>query len=542
MKQVIYKIPGILDSEERIQLITILSTHGSAPQVPGSTALFSKGRLMAGTLGGGVLEGDAMQRAERTPEEGASCIYSYELNSDIDSREGAICGGSALLLLDAEPAGSKDTFIQMDRDLRQGKGGVLVARILGSHPVEIQRAWFKENGKIPAGWESFAKQFDKQLAKDEVHYQEIATEEFIFLQPLKPLEELIIAGAGHIGKALCHMASLLDFRVTVIDPREEYANPEQLPDAGRILVNPVGDTMTKLSLTDRTYIVIVTRGHQDDAAALRACVSSDIPYIGMIGSRRKVKLMREEFIKQSWATAKQFDRVHAPVGLEINSNTVQEIALSIAAQLVQVRNREGKDLRVQAVILAAGESLRMGKPKMLLPFGDGNMIENVVGCSISSLNEKTTVVLGANAGPIEESIGNSQVEIVQNENYRKGMLSSLQCGLKSLSGPIDGMMVLLGDQPLMDTETLNRLILAFRRSTRGIFIATYQGKRGHPVLISRKFFNEILNMSDQRNLRDFIAQYPEEIEEVESDQPGVLKDIDTEQEYQEELNNLTKRV
>ena len=339
MKRVVYKIPEILDSEKGVILITLLSTRGSAPQIPGSTALFSEGRLMEGTLGGGVMEGDATQRSAQAQKERASSVYTYDLNAEIDDAVGAICGGSALVLLDAEPIRSRKTFKEMDHSLRQGRRGVLATRITGKDQVEIQRAWVEENGEIPAGWESHKEQFRSLWAKATEHYQEISSEEHMFFQSIAPLEDLIVVGAGHIGKALCHLASLLDFRVTLIDSRAEYANADQVPDADRILVEPVEEAMARLSLTDRSYVVIVSRGHRDDTAALRACIDSDIPYIGMIGSRRKIKLMREEFLQRSWATATQFDRIHAPVGLDIHSRTVQEISLSIAAQLVQVRNR-----------------------------------------------------------------------------------------------------------------------------------------------------------------------------------------------------------
>ena len=339
MKRVVYKISETLDSEKGVTLITLLSTRGSAPQVPGSTALFSEGRLSSGTLGGGVMEGDATQRAGQALKDRAASVYTYELNADIDDAVGAICGGSALVLLDAEPILSRKTFLEMDHSLRQGRRGVLATRITGTDQVEIERAWVEEKGEIPVGWESFEEQFQSLQAKATELYQEVSPEEHVFFQSLTPLEDLIVVGAGHIGKALCHLASLLDFRVTIVDSRAEYANTDQVPEAERILVEPVGEAMARLSFTDRSYVVIVSRGHRDDAAALRACIASDIPYIGMIGSRRKIKLMREEFLQRSWATATQFDRIHAPVGLDIHSRSVQEIALSIAAQLVQVRNQ-----------------------------------------------------------------------------------------------------------------------------------------------------------------------------------------------------------
>jgi len=122
------------------------------------------------------------------------------------------------------------------------------------------------------------------------------------------------------------------------------------------------------------------------------------------------------------------------------------------------------------------------------------------------------------------------------------MLSSVQCGLKHLPGKADAMMVLLGDQPLVDAGTINRLLRAYRRSARDILIATYQGRRGHPVLISRKYFDEILALAPEKSLRDLLSRHAGDIDEVESGQPGVLIDIDTKEEYQEEIHKLKQRI
>ena len=158
------------------------------------------------------------------------------------------------------------------------------------------------------------------------------------MESVFPLPQLVIAGAGHIGKALSHLGNMLGFEVTVIDDRPEYANSENLPDASCIIVKDIGEAMQEIRKNDDTYVVIVTRGHKDDAAALRPCIGSALAYTGMIGSRKKIAAMRENFIEKGWATSEQWDTIYAPVGLDIKSQTVEEIAVSIAAQLVLVRN------------------------------------------------------------------------------------------------------------------------------------------------------------------------------------------------------------
>lgn len=158
------------------------------------------------------------------------------------------------------------------------------------------------------------------------------------LETVFPPAHLVIAVAGHIGKALSHIGKLLGFEVSVIDDRPEYANPENMPDADHIIVKEIGNAMEELKKTPDTFIVILTRGHQDDAKALKACIGSDITDIGMIGSKNKVALMRKDFIQHGWASSDDWDNIHAPISLDIDSNSVQEIAISIAAQMVLVKN------------------------------------------------------------------------------------------------------------------------------------------------------------------------------------------------------------
>jgi xanthine dehydrogenase accessory factor len=159
-----------------------------------------------------------------------------------------------------------------------------------------------------------------------------------FLEPVFPLLHLIIAGAGHIGRALAHVAGRLDFEVTVIDDRAEFANSGNIPEADHILVNDIGEELKRIKKNSDTYVVIVTRGHKDDASALKPCIGSSLAYVGMIGSKNKIASMRKDFIDNIWATAEQWDTIHTPVGIDIKSTTVEEIAISIAAQLILVRN------------------------------------------------------------------------------------------------------------------------------------------------------------------------------------------------------------
>jgi xanthine dehydrogenase accessory factor len=336
--------------EKRLVLATIVATKGSSPQVPGVSALYWDKGLLIGTLGGGILEARAEEKALESLQTRSSSMARFELYADISSEEEAICGGEATILFDAQPDDHTDTFQKMIRSLNNRKSGVLATHLRWKQD--------KIHG-ISRLWQDKEEIYGEEAEKQDFAFREEIKQAFstgkpaylpcskttgreelaLYLEPQFPFSKLVIAGAGHVGKALAHIGHLLDFEVTVIDDRPEFANKDMLPEADHIIVQDIGTAIDKISKTADTYFVIVTRGHSHDADALKACIKSDVAYIGMIGSGRKIALMREKFIDKGWSTAEEFDRVYAPIGIDIQSKTVQEIAVSIAAELVRVRNQ-----------------------------------------------------------------------------------------------------------------------------------------------------------------------------------------------------------
>jgi len=546
VKNIFHKLLETPEEEGPLVLATLIGTEGSVPQVSGASAIFYDGGLLAGTLGGGILEGDAANRAASALEEGVSKVYNFNLDTDINAKEGAICGGRVIVLLDADPDGSRVAFEALEASISKGNPGVLVTLITGLENASVERSWIEgssiRGGELPEELAGLRGDMIRLLKKRGSILIGEHDRKSVFLEAVYPLPMLYIAGAGHIGRALARQAVLLDYEVTVIDDRQEYANRQNIPDADHIIVAPIGEAVIGIPKTQDTYIVIVTRGHRDDAAALRACIDSEIPYIGMIGSRKKVGLMREEFMAKGWATAEQFDRVHAPVGLDIGSRTVEEISVSIAAQLIKVRYMKyaGKSDHVTGIILAAGESSRMGKPKLFLPFGDKSMIEKVVINASWSLLDKIIVVTGAEEERMKKLLQDYHVEIVRNKRHRDGMLSSVQCGLQAISENTDAVMILLGDQPMISHAVIDGLIALSGRAGKGIILATYDGQRGHPLLFGRKYVDEIIGFSPDMILKDLLGNHPADIEEMETGQVEILMDIDNNQDYKEALKHHIK--
>jgi len=345
----------LLETEEaghNIVLATVTGIIGSTPQKPGSSAIFKNNRLISGTVGGGVVEGKVQEAAKSCSVSHNSKLLHLMLNSDISEKDEAICGGEIDILVDADPGIHLQVFQAMQKSADNREPGVLITMITkhAEDRIHINRYWMTGNNipPIPIRFlekvEPEAKRIIASADHDNFMQMELShpgeePSSLFFIEPVFPMPRLVIAGAGHIGKALSHIAGLLDFEVTVIDDRADFANSANLPDADHIIVKDIGEAMTEAVKSSDTFFVIVTRGHNDDANALKPCIGSGAAYIGMIGSSGKVARMKAEFIEKKWASVEQWNRIHTPIGLNIKSKTVEEIAISIAAELILVKNK-----------------------------------------------------------------------------------------------------------------------------------------------------------------------------------------------------------
>lgn len=159
----------------------------------------------------------------------------------------------------------------------------------------------------------------------------------VFLEPLVPAPQLIIFGAGHIGTCIARIGKMLDFTVTVIDNRSDFANKERLPWADTIIADEYGSAMPKVVFNDSSYVVILTHKHAHDYEVLEQCIGKPYSYIGMIGSKAKVAKVFQQ-LKDKGISENIIKQIHSPVGIRIGANTPAEIAISILAEIIQVRS------------------------------------------------------------------------------------------------------------------------------------------------------------------------------------------------------------
>jgi len=188
---------------------------------------------------------------------------------------------------------------------------------------------------------------------------------------------------------------------------------------------------------------------------------------------------------------------------------------------------------ITAILLAAGQSKRMGQPKMLLPWGNETVLTHVVSVFQKAGLEDILVITGGAREQVESLVANLDVKVIYNKDHSNGeMLSSIQCGIKALTRQTQGMLIGLGDQPQVQEGSVRMVCEAFQESKSNIIVPSYQMRRGHPWLVARPLWGDLLNLNPPQSSRDFLNQHADQIQYVDLDDPNILADLDTPDDYQ----------
>ncbi|RIJ50466.1 molybdenum cofactor cytidylyltransferase [Maribellus luteus] len=197
----------------------------------------------------------------------------------------------------------------------------------------------------------------------------------------------------------------------------------------------------------------------------------------------------------------------------------------------QETNQSSKK-KVWCLILAAGESTRMKQQKLLMPWNGKTVVEATVEKALASDTDQVLVVTGSHRSEIESLLKPSGVKIVVNESYQDGMLSSVLCGIKTIPSAVDAVLVMLGDQPMIQTSVINRIIEIYQKEGAKIILPVWEEKRGHPVLFDLQFREEMFGLKGNPGLRELLQRYPNDVKELEVDTSEIVEDLDTQEDYQ----------
>jgi xanthine dehydrogenase accessory factor len=326
----------------------VVETRGSTPQKAGATMLVFPDGSQHGTLGGGCVEAEVKQKSlAALSDRCATEVLTFSLDDNYGWDDGLICGGRmTMLMAPLDPAKDQASgfYYQRYQELVvSGKGCTEAICIKDqSGACAGDRYLFDSGGQLAAAIGS-TKIVDARLARELPPLDERPAPSLkhgIAFLPTLPRITLLIVGGGHVGKAVAELAVTVDFEVMVVDDREAYASASRFPITRERIVGEIGPALANLKETcinRSTYCLIVTRGHAHDEEALYHLADCRAPYVGMIGSKRKIKLIFEDLIAKG-IPAKALERVHAPLGFDIGSQTVPEIAISILAELIAFRN------------------------------------------------------------------------------------------------------------------------------------------------------------------------------------------------------------
>ncbi len=361
MKLIYEQVREFLQRGTPVALATIVEARGSTPREVGAKMIIESGGQIRGTVGGGCGENQVFQDALRVLKENRPRFSRVDLTGEINEHTETNCGGVMDVFIDSlraesgaadQSTGATDILNAVLTVYEQRRLAVLITvlRVEGRADVQAgSKLVIDEEGN------QLASQMDEEMAtrlaraglavlengkskRASLQPEENDSKLDLFFEVLAPPAEIVIVGAGHIAQPLSKIAKLMDFEVTIIDDRANFANRVRFPEADRILVGAIDEAVETLPIGVATHLVLVTRGHQMDQAALVKVIASRAAYIGMIGSKRRVGAVFD-YLRRQGIAEELMARVYAPIGIDLGAETPDEIAVSIMAEIIKLRRR-----------------------------------------------------------------------------------------------------------------------------------------------------------------------------------------------------------
>ncbi len=341
MRDVLHDLTAAIRNQQPVAYTALVETRGSTPQKPGATMLVFPDGSQTGTLGGGCVEAEVKRRSLFLLNEGQPEIVTFQLDDNYGWDDGLICGGRMKMLVDpVRPGDDVGYYEALASRVGEGKGftEAVVIDPKTSGGSSADRWLLDGDGAVAThrGGDQMPADLlvnTKPLSQRPRPYVAAGVSYLPWLHRTR----LVIVGAGHVGQKVAEMAHESDFDVWIVDDREQYCNATRFPFAKRLLVGPLEESLKGVPVDEQTFCIIVTRGHHHDEEALSLLARRPARFIGMIGSRRKIRLIFDDLLREG-IPREDLRRVHAPLGLDIGSQTVPEIAVSIVAELIAHRN------------------------------------------------------------------------------------------------------------------------------------------------------------------------------------------------------------
>lgn len=360
MEEVVNEAERLLEAKQPFVLATMVDSQGSTPQKVGAQLLVRSDGSTLGTMGGGCVEAEVWQVAMNAMGADEPRLLDFALNEDLAMDYGLACGGTELILVDPtlSRAAAPGFLRDLESALRGGSRGALVTVVRGNDgtPAGAKMAVWEDGpvqGQIGSAQDEAIARVQRILGGREPkpHLERLPSGAEIFVEVYEAPPEVIVVGGGYVGRAVATLAKFLNYRVTVIDDREDFANRQRFPDVDTVIAKEIDEALTEHPGTRNSAIVVVTRGHKYDYQALAAAAKSPAYYVGLMGSKRKVLLIYRQLLADGLPFERLRD-IHAPIGLSIGAVSPEEIAVSIMGEITMTRQGgNGQTLKVDERLL-----------------------------------------------------------------------------------------------------------------------------------------------------------------------------------------------
>ena len=329
---------------------TVVRTQGSTPQVVGAKLVVTadEKERPSGTLGGGCVEADAILACRDILRGASTTLRGYSLAEDLAWNTGLVCGGTMWILAeagaDALNIGGKNHRDVFARAIESGPP-VAVTTLLERKGRELAfsgRVVVDAGGALAGSLghserdRAAIAEATRQMPHGNARLVAMGESHDLLIEPVTGKPRIVICGGGHVAQAIARQALLLDFDVTILEDRPEFADPARFGGAATVLGGHIPDTLASLALGWSSYIVVATRGHKLDGDCVLAAVKTQARYIGLLGSRRKAVLIAE-MLREEGVSGERIASIRTPVGLDLGGRTPAEIALSVMAQVTKER-------------------------------------------------------------------------------------------------------------------------------------------------------------------------------------------------------------
>ncbi|MEI6262800.1 MAG: XdhC family aldehyde oxidoreductase maturation factor [Deltaproteobacteria bacterium] len=338
MRKWVSAVNETLSRKQPLVMALIMSQEGSTPRTAGTRMMIGADGYV-GTIGGGRIEASVMETAREMLHKPGAVTISFDLTSEIADAMDMVCGGKLEILIDSIAPNETNRlfFSGLLQMLDQRQKGLMVTELLESGVLQVKRAILREDGVV-IGTPDFKMEIDSIPKKLHAPILIQSSDRRFFIEPVMAPGTVYLFGAGHVSLQTAILAKRVGFEVVVLDDRMEFANTSRFSDADDVRVPASFEIAFEgLEIHADSYLVILTRGHLHDKTVLQQALKTPAGYIGMIGSRKKRDAIYQA-LENDGFTAKDFQKVHCPIGLSIGAQTPEEIAVSIVAELIHARS------------------------------------------------------------------------------------------------------------------------------------------------------------------------------------------------------------